>query len=310
MNPITSLLHIQYPIIQGGMAHIATHELAAAVSNAGGLGLIAGGAETKETIRERIRLCKQLTNQPFGVNIMLMSPYASDLADVVIEEGVPVVTTGAGNPGPFVPKWKAAGIKVIPVVASVALAKRMERLGVDALICEGMEAGGHIGEITSFALIPQIVDAVAIPVIAAGGIGDARGVLAAFALGAKGIQAGTIFVASVEAPIHDNYKKMIVDAKDIDTIVTGRSSGAPVRVLKNPMAREYVQMEKDHIPLMELEKLTIGSLRRAVSDGDIERGSFMAGQVAGLVKEIRSCETIIRDLFDPIETLRGNLEVL
>lgn len=310
MNPITSLLHIQYPIIQGGMAHIATHELAAAVSNAGGLGLIAGGAETKETIRERIRLCKQLTNQPFGVNIMLMSPYASDLADVVIEEGVPVVTTGAGNPGPFVPKWKAAGIKVIPVVASVALAKRMERLGVDALICEGMEAGGHIGEITSFALIPQIVDAVAIPVIAAGGIGDARGVLAAFALGAKGIQAGTIFLASVEAPIHDNYKKMIVDAKDIDTIVTGRSTGAPVRVLKNPMAREYVQMEKDHIPLMELEKLTIGSLRRAVSDGDIERGSFMAGQVAGLVKEIRSCETIIRDLFDPIETLRGNLEVL
>lgn len=310
MNPITSLLHIQYPIIQGGMAHIATHELAAAVSNAGGLGLIAGGAETKETIRERIRLCKQLTNQPFGVNIMLMSPYASDLADVVIEEGVPVVTTGAGNPGPFVPKWKAAGIKVIPVVASVALAKRMERLGVDALICEGMEAGGHIGEITSFALIPQIVDAVAIPVIAAGGIGDARGVLAAFALGAKGIQAGTIFLASVEAPIHDNYKKMIVDAKDIDTIVTGRSTGAPVRVLKNPMAREYVRMEKDQIPLMELEKLTIGSLRRAVSDGDIERGSFMAGQVAGLVKEIRRCETIIRDLFDPIETLRGNLEVL
>lgn len=310
MNPITSLLHIQYPIIQGGMAHIATHELAAAVSNAGGLGLIAGGAETKETIRERIRLCKQLTNQPFGVNIMLMSPYASDLADVVIEEGVPVVTTGAGNPGPFVPKWKAAGIKVIPVVASVALAKRMERLGVDALICEGMEAGGHIGEITSFALIPQIVDAVAIPVIAAGGIGDARGVLAAFALGAKGIQAGTIFLASVEAPIHDNYKKMIVDAKDIDTIVTGRSTGAPVRVLKNPMAREYVRMEKDQIPLMELEKLTIGSLRRAVSDGDIERGSFMAGQVAGLVKEIRSCEAIIRDLFDPIETLRGNLEVL
>lgn len=310
MNPITSLLQIQYPIIQGGMAHIATHELAAAVSNAGGLGLIAGGAETKETIRERIRLCKQLTNKPFGVNIMLMSPYASDLADVVIEEGVPVVTTGAGNPGPFVPKWKAAGIKVIPVVASVALAKRMERLGVDALICEGMEAGGHIGEITSFALIPQIVDAVSIPVIAAGGIADARGVLAAFALGAKGVQAGTVFLASKEAPIHENYKQMIVDAKDIDTIVTGRSTGAPVRVLKNPMAREYVRMEKDHIPLMDLEKLTIGSLRRAVKDGDIETGSFMAGQVAGLVKEIRSCETIIHDLFHPVPLLLSHLEVL
>ena len=307
MNSITSLLNIKYPIIQGGMAHVANHVLAAAVSNAGGLGLIAGGAEPKETIRERIRLCKQLTDKPFGVNIMLMSPHAADLADLVIEEGVQVVTTGAGNPGPFVEKWKQANIKVIPVVASVALAKRMERLQVDALVCEGMEAGGHIGELTSFTLIPQIVDAVSIPVIAAGGIADARGVLAAFALGASGIQAGTVFLASTEAPIHENYKQMVVEAKDIDTIVTGRSTGAPVRVLKNQMAREYVKMENSGITLHELEKLTVGSLRRAVVDGDIERGSFMAGQSAGLVKSIRDCKTIIEDLFTPLSSLKDQL---
>ena len=310
MNCITKLLGIKYPLIQGGMANVADHRLASAVSNAGGLGLIAAAADDKETVRNKIRLCKGLTDKPFGVNIMLMSPYADDIAEVVIEEQVKVVTTGAGNPGKYMEKWKAAGIIVIPVVASCGLGKRMENAGADALIAEGQEAGGHIGELTTMALVPQIVDTVDIPVIAAGGIGDYRGVLAAFALGAKGVQVGTILLASTECPIHDNYKEMILRAKDIDTIVTGRQTGAPVRVLKNPMAREYVMLSNQGVSREELEKLTLGSLKRAVFDGNIETGSFMAGQIAGLVKEIRPVKAIIESLFIPIETYKEELEIL
>jgi len=255
-------------------------------------------------------LCKGLTDKPFGVNIMLMSPYADDIAEVVIEENVKVVTTGAGNPGKYMEKWKAAGIIVIPVVASCGLGKRMEKAGADALVAEGQEAGGHIGELTTMALVPQIVDTVDIPVIAAGGIGDYRGVLAAFALGAKGVQVGTILLASTECPIHDNYKEMVLKAKDIDTIVTGRQTGAPVRVLKNKMAREYVMLSNQGVSLEELEKLTLGSLKRAVFDGNIETGSFMAGQIAGLVKEIRPVKAIIESLFLPVDSYKEELEIL
>lgn len=310
MKNICELLKIKYPLIQGGMANIATHELAAAVSNAGGLGLIASGGNDGEYVRNEIRKCRKLTNKPFGVNIMLMSPYAEEIAKVVLEEKVEVVTTGAGNPGIFIESWKKAGIKVIPVVPSVALAKRMERSGADAVIVEGTEAGGHIGELTTMALIPQVVDALNIPVIAAGGIADRRQVLAAFALGAKGIQVGTIMLASVECPIHTNYKQKIIDAKDTDTMVTGRKTGAPVRVLKNPMAREYNRLSDEGATLEELEKLTLGSLRRAVYDGDLETGSFMAGQVAGLIKEIKPVKQIIEDLFFDIENLKMEIQVL
>ncbi len=310
MNVITKLLGIKYPLIQGGMANVADHRLASAVSNAGGLGLIAAAADDKETVRNKIRLCKGLTDKPFGVNIMLMSPHADDIAEVVIEENVKVVTTGAGNPGKYMEKWKAAGIIVIPVIASCGLGIRMEKAGADALIAEGQEAGGHIGELTTMALVPQVVDIVRIPVIAAGGIGDYRGVLAAFALGAKGVQVGTILLASTECPIHQNYKDMVLKAKDIDTIVTGRQTGAPVRVLKNPMAREYVMLSNQGVSREELEKLTLGSLRRAVFDGNIETGSFMAGQIAGLVKEIRPVKEIIESLFIPLELYKEELEIL
>lgn len=310
MNEITRLLHTKYPLIQGGMANIADHRLAAAVANAGGLGLIAAAADDKEMVRKKIRLCRELTQGPFGVNIMLMSPHADEIAELVVEENVRVVTTGAGNPGKYMEKWKAAGIVVIPVVASCALGKRMENAGADALIAEGQEAGGHIGELTTMALIPQIVDEVKIPVVAAGGIGDHRGVLAAFALGAKGVQVGTAFLVAEECPIHPNYKDMVLKAKDIDTIVTGRRTGAPVRVLKNPMAREYVILSDQGVSREELEKLTLGSLRRAVFDGDIETGSFMAGQIAGLMKEIRPVKAIVESLFDPVEKYREELRIL
>jgi enoyl-[acyl-carrier protein] reductase II len=310
MRNICELLQIQYPILQGGMANIANHTLAAAVSNAGGLGVIASGGDDEKTVRLKIRQCKELTSRPFGVNIMMMSPHAKAIAEMVIEEGVAVVTTGAGNPGAYIPAWKAAGIKVIPVVPSVALAVRMERAGADAVVAEGQESGGHIGELTTMAMIPQIVDAVKIPVIAAGGIADFRQVLAAFALGAKGVQCGTVFLASDEAPIHANYKQIILDAKDIDTIVTGRRTGAPVRVLKTPMAREYNRLSDSGVTLEELETMTIGSLRKAVIDGDLEHGSFMAGQVAGLIKTIRPVKQIIADLFDPIKAYLDRLEVM
>jgi len=310
MNEITKLLGIKYPLIQGGMANIADHRLASAVSNAGGLGLIAGAADDKETVRNKIRLCRELTDKPFGVNIMLMSPHADEIADLVVEEKVKVVTTGAGNPGKYMEKWKQAGIIVIPVVASSTLGVRMERAGADAIVAEGQEAGGHIGELTTMALIPQIVDQVKIPVIAAGGIGDYRGVLAAFALGAKGVQIGTALLVAEECPIHQNYKDMVLKAKDIDTIVTGRQTGAPVRVLKNPMAREYVRLSNQGVSLEELEKMTLGSLKRAVFNGDIETGSFMAGQIAGLVNETRPVKAIIESLFEPVEKYKEELKIL
>lgn len=310
MDNIATLLNIKYPIIQGGMANVANHILASAVSNAGGLGLIASGGDNAEVIREKIRLCKELTDKPFGVNLMLMNPNSKEIAQMLIEEQVAVVTTGAGNPGQYMQAWKEAGIKVIPVVPSVALAVRMERAGADAVIAEGTESGGHIGELTTMALVPQVVDAVNIPVIAAGGIADYRQVLAAFALGAKGVQVGTVLLATVECPIHDNYKNMVLKAKDIDTVVTGRQTGAPVRVLKNPMAREYLSLSNKGVSLEELEKLTLGSLRRAVFDGDIERGSFMAGQVSGMIKEIRTIQEVIISLFEPVAQYQKNLKVL
>jgi len=298
MRDITELLDTKYPVIQGGMANIADHRLASAVSNAGGLGLIGSGGCDVEKVREEIKKTKERTDKTFGVNIMLMSPHAEDITDMVIEEKVRVVTTGAGNPGPHVKKWKEAGIIVIPVVPSVALAKRVVRYGVDAVIVEGTEAGGHIGEISTFALVPQVVDAVDVPVIAAGGIGDHRGVDAAFALGAKGVQVGTVLLASQECPIHDNYKQKVVKAKDTDTIVTGRETKAPVRVLKNKMAKKYLELSKSGVDLMELERLTLGSLWKAVCDGDLDEGSFMAGQISGLVTSIRTVEEIFRDMFE------------
>jgi enoyl-[acyl-carrier protein] reductase II len=303
------MLGIEYPVFQGGMAQVATPVLASAVSNAGGLGILAAGGDDAETLRTKIRECKTLTDKPFGVNIMLMSPHAKAIADMVIEERVVVVTTGAGNPGVYIPAWKQAGIKVIPVVPSVGLAQRMERAGADAVIAEGTESGGHIGELTTMAMIPQIVDAVSIPVIAAGGIADHRQVLAAFALGAKAVQCGTVFLASEEAPIHAVYKEKIIAAKDIDTMVTGRRTGAPVRVLKNAMAREYNRLSDEGVTLEQLETMTIGSLRKAVKNGDWEEGSFMAGQVAGLIKNIRPVRQIIRDLFDPIQEAIDRLEI-
>ena len=293
---LNELLGIEFPLIQGGMANIATGAFAAAVSNAGALGLVGSGGWDAETLRKEIRIAKEHTDKPFGVNLMLMNPHMDELAQVVVEEGVSVITTGAGNPGKYVPAWKEAGIRIFPVVAAPVLAKRLERLGVDGFIAEGTESGGHVGEMTTMALVPQVVDTVSVPVIAAGGIADGRQLAAAFALGACGAQIGTCLLASEECPIHENYKKAVIKASATDTIVTGRSTGAPVRVLKNRMAREYVRMEKDHLPLEELEKLTLGSLRRAVFDGDVDTGSFMAGQVAGMVHEIRPLRQIFEDL--------------
>ncbi len=293
---ITELLNIEYPIFQGGMAWVAEHHLAAAVSNAGGLGLIGAASAPAEVVREEIRRCKELTDKPFGVNIMLLNPNAEDVARIVVEEGVKVVTTGAGNPVKYMEQWKQAGVKVIPVVASVAMAKMMERAGADAVVAEGMESGGHIGSTTTMALVPQVVDAVNIPVIAAGGIGDGRGFAAAFMLGAEGVQVGTRFVVAKESIVHDNYKQQIVKAKDIDSTVTGLSTGHPVRSLRNKMTREYLRLEKEGADFMELEKLTLGSLRKAVIDGDVANGTLMAGQIAGLVSQVQSCEEIIQDI--------------
>ncbi len=311
MKNINELLNTKYPVIQGGMANIATAQLASAVSNAGGLGLIGAGGYDAEWVRSEIRKMKMLTKKPFGVNIMLMSPHAAEIAEVVVEEGVKVVTTGAGSPGVYMDKWKAAGMTVIPVVPSVALAKRMERMGADAVVVEGTEAGGHIGEITTMALIPQVADAVSIPVIGAGGIADKRGVLAAFALGAKGVQVGTVLLATKECPIHDNYKNKVVSAKDIDSVVTGRNTKAPVRVLRNPMSSKYIELTKNgDYDILELEKLTLGSLRKAVFDGDLEGGSFMAGQIAGLVKEVKTVQEVLEDLFDGVNAYKEQLEVM
>ena len=294
---LNELLGTEFPFIQGGMANIATGAFAAAVSNAGALGLIGGGGMDAETLRMHIRQCRALTDKPFGVNIMLMNPAAPEMAKVVAEEGVKVVTTGAGLPTAYLPLWKEAGITVYPVVAASLVAKRLARSGIDGVIAEGCESGGHVGEMTTMALVPQVADAVDLPVVAAGGIADGRQFAAALALGACGVQVGTCLLTSLECPIHDNYKQALLKAKDSDTMVTGRTTGAPVRVVKNKMAREYVRMEKRDVPLMELEKLTLGSLRRAVFDGDVDTGSLMAGQVAGMLHEIRPLRTIFEDLW-------------
>ena len=306
---VTELLGIEYPIIQGGMAWVAEYHLAAGVSNAGGLGLIGAASAPAEWVREQIREAKKLTDKPFGVNIMLMSPYADEVAKVVAEEGVKVVTTGAGNPEKYMKMWKEAGVKVVPVVASVALAKRMERCGADALVAEGTEAGGHIGENTTMVLVPQIVDAVNIPVIAAGGIADGRGIAAAFMLGARAVQMGTHFVATKESMVHENYKNAILKAKDIDSRVTGRTTGHPVRALRNQMTKQYLDMEKAGASFEELEHLTLGGLRRAVVDGDVVNGSVMAGQSAAMVKEILSCEELIQKLVKETDALIGGLNI-
>ena len=300
---LTDILGIEYPVIQGGMAWVAEAKLAAAVSNAGGLGLIAGGSAPKEVIREEIRKAKALTDKPFGVNIMLMSPNARDLAELVVEEGVKVVTTGAGSPGKYMEAWKAAGIKVIPVVPSVALAKRMERMGADALVAEGTEAGGHIGETTTMCLVPQIADAVEIPVVAAGGIADGRGIAAAFMLGAEGVQIGTRFLASDECDIHENYKNLVLKAKDTDSAVTGRLTGHPVRSVRNKLTKKLMTFEKDGGTPEQFEELSVGSLRKAVKDGNLEEGSFMAGQIAGMVNEIKPVKQIIEEMFKDAEKL-------
>lgn len=299
-SKFSEMVGIKYPIIQGGMAWIADSSLAAAVSNAGGLGIITGNAPL-DWIRSEIRKAKSLTDKPFGVNIMLLGETAEAVAKMVCEEGVKVVTTGAGNPGKYIEMWKKHDIKVIPVVASVALAKRMERAGVDAVIAEGCESGGHVGELTTMALVPQVVDAVNIPVIAAGGIGDGRGAAAAFMLGAEGIQVGTRFLVANECTVHQNYKQKILGAKDIDTQVTGRPTGHPVRVLRNKLTRQFQLLEKDGAPVEKFEELGRGALSKAVREGDIDNGSVMAGQIAGLVCKEQSCNEIIEEIFNEAE---------
>ena len=297
-TPICDLIGITYPVFQGGMAWIADGRLAAAVSNGGGLGIIAAGNADGNYVREQIRVAKSLTDKPFGVNLMLMNPHVDELAQVVVEEQVSVLTTGAGNPGKYMDRWKSAGIKVFPVVAAPVLARRLARYDIDGVIAEGTESGGHVGETTTMALVPQVVDAVDVPVIAAGGIADGRQLAAALALGAVGAQVGTCLLASEECPIHENYKQAVIKAGSNDTVVTGRSKGAPVRVLKNKMAREYLKLEQGNPSRDELEALTLGSLRRAVVDGDLDRGSFMSGQVAAMVREIRPARAIFEDLME------------
>lgn len=300
---ITELLGIKYPVIQGGMAWVAEYHLASAVSNAGGLGIIGAASAPPEVVREQIKKTRELTDKPFGVNVMLMNPNASEVAQVVAEEGVKVVTTGAGNPAKFMELWKNAGIKVIPVVASVAMARMMEKAGADAVVAEGTESGGHIGSATTMTLVPQVVDAVKIPVIAAGGIGDGRGFAAAMMLGAKAVQMGTRFIVAKESIVHENYKERVIKAKDIDSEVTGRSTGHPIRVLRNKMTREYLKMEEEGVGLEELEMLTLGSLRKAVIDGDVVDGSLMAGQIAGLVAKEQTCKEMIEEIMGEAEEL-------
>lgn len=300
---VTDMLGIKYPIIQGGMAWVAEHHMAAAVSEAGGLGIIGAASAPVEIVREEIQKAKELTDKPFGVNIMLLNPNAPDIARLVIEEKIAAVTTGAGTPEKYMDMWKEAGIKVIPVVASVAMAKRMERCGADAVVAEGMEAGGHIGSQTTMALVPQIVDAVKIPVIAAGGIGDGRGFAAVRMLGADAVQMGTRFVVAEESIVHENYKERIIKAKDIDSVVTGQSTGHPIRILRNQMSKEYLKKEKEGASFEELEMMTLGTLRRAVIDGDVVRGSVMAGQIAGLIQKKQSCREIIEEIMGQAETL-------
>ena len=296
---LNEILGTKYPLIQGGMANIATGTFAAACSEAGALGIIAaGGIRSAEELRREIRVCREHTDKPFGVNIMLMHPSAAEFAAVVAEEHVPAVTTGAGNPGKYLPAWKDAGIRVMPVVASAVLAMRLAQNGADLIIAEGTESGGHVGEMTTMALVPQVCDAVSVPVVAAGGIADGRQLAAALMLGACGAQLGTCLLVSRECPIHENYKAALLKARDSDTVVTGRSSGAPVRVLKNRMTRQYLELERTGAPLEELEKFTLGSLRRAVFEGDTQTGSLMAGQVSGMLREIRPVRDILEDLME------------
>ncbi len=307
---ITELLNIEYPIIQGGMAWVANAQLAANVSKAGGIGFIGAANAPAEWVREQIREAKKITDKPFGVNIMLLSPHADEVAKVVAEEGVAAVTTGAGNPAKYMKMWKEAGIKVMPVVASVALAKMMERSGADAVIAEGMESGGHIGEQTTMSLVPQVVDAVSIPVIAAGGIGDGRGVAAALMLGAEGVQMGTRFIVAKECTVHQAYKDRVIAAKDIDSEVTGRANGHPVRSLRNQMTRQYLELEKNGASFEELEMLTLGALRKAVVEGDVKMGTVMAGQIAGMVKKEQTCREIIEELAkEAEETIKNSMKI-
>lgn len=306
---ITKLLGIQYPIFQGAMAQIARYPLAAAVSEAGGLGIIASGGMTAEELRQEIRHLKELTDKPFGVNIMLMMDNIADIVQVIIDEKVPIVTTGAGTPKHIMPYLKEAGTKVIPVIASVKHAQKMEELGVDALIAEGTEAGGHIGSTTTMALVPQIVDAVSIPVIAAGGIADGRGIAAAYSLGAQGVQLGTIFLATQECPVAESYKQAILEANDTATAVTGQKAGAPVRCLRNQLTERFLALEEQNASREELEELALGSLAKAVHEGDVETGSLMAGQIAGLIKEIRPVKTVITDLFDDAQRVINGTKI-
>ncbi len=305
---ICEMLNIKYPIFQGGMAWVAEHNLVSAVSNAGGLGVIAAGGAPVEYVRDEIRKTRELTDKPFGVNIMMLSPSAEEIAYMVAEEKVNVVTTGAGNSEKYFEMWKEKGIKIIPVVASVALAKRVAKRGVDAVIAEGCESGGHIGSSTTMTLVPQVVDAIDIPVIAAGGIGDGRGMAAAFMLGATAVQIGTRFLVADECIIHDNYKEKVINAKDIDSVVTGTTTGHPVRVLRNKMTKEYIRLEHNGVGYEELERMTLGSLRKAVIDGDKDNGSFMAGQIAGLISKRQSCEQIITEIVSEADKLLRNGE--
>lgn len=300
---ITELLGIEYPIIQGGMAWVAEYHLAAAVSEAGGLGIIGAGGAPASFVREQIQKAKELTTKPFGVNVMLMNPEADEIAKVIAEEGVKVVTTGAGNPAKYMAMWKEAGIKVIPVVASVGLAKMMERAGADAVVAEGTESGGHIGSATTMTLVPQVVDVVEIPVIAAGGIADGRGFAAAMMLGAEAVQMGTRFLVAKECTVHDNYKQKVIAAKDIDSAVTGMSNGHPVRQIRNKLTRDYLQLEKEGASLEEMEKLTLGSLRKAVVEGDVVNGTIMAGQIAGMVGKEQTCAEMIAEIMEEAQKL-------
>ncbi|AYY77204.1 DUF561 domain-containing protein [Listeria monocytogenes] len=306
---LTKMLQIKYPILQGAMAQIATYELASAVSNAGGLGIIASGGMSADALREQIRLCKEKTTKPFAVNIMLMMPNCPELVDVIIEEDVRVVTTGAGTPKPFMEKFKAAGIKVIAVIPSVKIAQKMEEIGVDAVVAEGTEAGGHVGETTTMALVRQVVSAVNIPVIAAGGIADGHGMAAVYALGASGVQIGTLFLVAEECPVPASFKQAVLDATDTSTTVTGRRNGAPVRSIKNPMIQKYVELENENASRDKLEELTLGSLRKAVHEGDVENGSVMAGQICGMLTEIRSTSDIIENLMKESKQVASNLVI-
>lgn len=304
---ICDLLNIEYPIFQGAMARISDASLAAAVSEAGGLGIIASGNAPVDLVRNEVRKAKELTNKPFGVNIMLLSENADQIAEMVCEEGVKVITTGAGSPGKYMEKWKLHGIKVIPVIPSVAIAKRMVRSGADAVIAEGTESGGHVGELTTMTLVPQVVDAVEVPVIAAGGIGDGRGIAAAFMLGAEGVQVGTRFLSAFECNVHPNYKQKILNAKDIDTVVTGRRTGHPVRILKNKLSRQFIELEATGATPEEIEKLGVGALAKAVVQGDMDYGSVMAGQIAAIIHKEQSAQEIITEMFEEANHLLGKV---